>query len=163
MGSHAPRLFTILAANNDALTAVAGDFNDGDIAFVQSSLQYYQFSSTSNAAEDGFNTLPTNLGGTSRWLRVPNYIDWLLDEDPSTVGTSLAITRSAGLVQSLIWTNTSTGLSAKSIAISRSGSFVSTVVTKVFQPDGITIAAQTTATCSYSGSLVTSIATTRDV
>jgi hypothetical protein len=163
MGSHAPVLYQISAPTTEALTNTIANFNLGDIGFVAEIVEYYQFSASSGAAVDGFNVLATNLGGATRWLRLPNYVDFLLDNDPVTVATTLAITRVGGLVTSLTWTDNATSKIVKTVDLARSGSLVSSSIVKIYATDGITVVAQTTSTNSYVGTLVASTITTRDL
>jgi hypothetical protein len=91
-----------------------------------------------------------------------NY-DFLLASDPDRVTANLTITRSSGLVTTLTWVNNSTSKTIKTVAITRSGGLVSSIVTKVFAANGTTIVAQLTKTLTRTSGLVTSVAISRDV
>jgi len=89
-------------------------------------------------------------------------LDFLLENDPPEPNVDYAITRSAGQVTLEEWTRNGANL-LKSIAYTRTGGVVDTIVTKVFDTDGTTVLAQTTETFTRSGGLVTGSAKTRDV
>jgi hypothetical protein len=90
--------------------------------------------------------------------------DFLLDNDPNGVGVTLTVTRSGGVVTNLVWANTSSGLSIKSITLTRTAGLVTQILTQVYSiKDGTTVTAQTTATITRVNGLVTSTSTTRDV
>lgn len=91
-------------------------------------------------------------------------LDLLLATDPADDANTLSLTRDGGgLVTQMQWVDNASTKAIKQVAFTRTDGAVVTEVTKVFGPDGTTIAAQKTDTISRTDGIVTSIATTRDV
>ena len=87
-----------------------------------------------------------------------------LDIDPSDdTQYDYSATRSGGVVTNETWVKHSNSHNIKTIDYTRSGGVVTQQVTKVYKPDGTTVAAQTTEIFTRSGGVVTSSTKTRDV
>jgi hypothetical protein len=94
------------------------------------------------------------------------YVEFLLEDEPTAetgaVDCAYTPTYSLGKVTLEEWKRNDATL-IKSIAYTYIANKVATEIRKVFALDGTTILAQVTWTYSYTGSIVTSAAMTRDV
>jgi hypothetical protein len=82
-------------------------------------------------------------------------IDFLLESDPPTPGTTDSITYSSGLVTNETWVNTSNSHTVKVISYTYSSGLVATESRKVYDSAGTTIVGQVDITYVYSGSTLT--------
>lgn len=91
-------------------------------------------------------------------------LDFLLTCDPVADDTTYSITfGSSSRVDAETWKTTADNKNIKTVTYTYTGGKVASVVVRVFAADGVTIAAQTTETYSYSGSRVTGSTLTRDI
>jgi len=88
--------------------------------------------------------------------------DFLLVVEPPAPNNNYSLTRTGGQVTQEVWKRVDT-TTIKSIDYTYTSGKVTTEVRKVFAANGITITAQATLTYTYSGSLLTSYAWSRDV
>lgn len=89
--------------------------------------------------------------------------DFLLDNEPVAVGMSYTITYSGSSPTNETWTITATAKVLKTITYTYASGKLSTEVRKLFAADGTTVVDQVTYTYTYSGNILTSIASTRDL
>jgi hypothetical protein len=90
-------------------------------------------------------------------------IDFLLESDPPTPGTTDTITYSSGLVTNETWVNTSNSHNVKTIDYTYTSGLAATEVRKVYDSAGTTVVGQITITYAYSGSTLTGSTTVRNV
>jgi hypothetical protein len=154
----------------------SGDFYEEGFNHQQDALDtagLYIQNTTSNDANvlvsrDSSNNLTLtdpNAGSTTlaKVVNTPSNYDFLLDNEPTSVGTTYALSLSGGLVSTETWTNTATSKTIKTIAYTYSTGLIQTEVHKVFAADGTTVVAQKTVTYTYSGGSITGSTVTRDV
>ena len=88
--------------------------------------------------------------------------DFLIDSDPNSTALTYAVTRTAGVITRETWSNAGPVL-VKSIDYTYSDGTCTQEVRKVFAADGTTIVAQVTVVYTYSGGLIASATSTRNV
>lgn len=114
-----------------------------------------------NAADAGFSIVrvaePVDVNDA-----VPDG-DFLLDNEPNSLGTTYSNTFTGGKLTQEKWARTAGGATLKTIDYTYTGAKVTTEVRKVYASDGTTIAAQMTVTYTYTGSTVTGETLVRDV
>ena len=88
--------------------------------------------------------------------------NFLLEADP-TVDCTMVRSPPSGLVSSMVWTSTATGLVLKLVTITRTAGAVASIVTQVFGVDGVSVIAQKTETIARTPGVVPSTSTTREI
>lgn len=96
-------------------------------------------------------------------LPTGSQLEFLLDCEPDSTGVTYSVTRTGGRVSQETWTDTATSKTLKTISYARIGNLVSSIQTKVYAVDGVTVAAQTTETLSRSSGVVSGSTKTRDI
>jgi hypothetical protein len=89
-------------------------------------------------------------------------LEFRLANEPIS-GTTTTLTYAGRALASAVYVSVATSLPVKSVTFTMTGVLLTSIVTKVFAPDGVTIMAQTTETLSYTARVLTGDVTTRDV
>lgn len=112
---------------------------------------------SSHLVSSAIKDIATSVGSTTL-----NY-DFLLDNEPDSVGITYANTLVGNQITVETWTNTSTTNKIKTINYTYTANKLTTEVRKIYDSTGIVIVAQTTMTYTYTGNRVTGITTVRNV
>ncbi len=156
---------------NDGDTSLAGHLTN-----TGANYSFFNLPDATPSAVEALNTLNSQIGNrtytdgilTSGQTLVASLTDVahaaLLDDEPGSVGTTYAITRSGNYVTREKWTNTGNSFAIKQIDYAYSGNRIVSEVRKVFSSlDGTTVIAQKTIIYTYVGNTVVGDTATRDV